>query len=96
MPRPRFLHPSFNGTGRVFYTNGQSPFGKVISALEYDLRASGGDGDEAHEAKVMEYTSILQFLNPHALMDYDPYSGRICLQSATATHTVIEVLDLAV
>lgn len=95
LPQAPFLHPSFNGTGRVFYTREPDSFWRVISALEYDLRTSGGE-DQAHEAKVMEYTSILLFPTPCTLLDYDPYSGRICLRSVMAKFSVIEILDLAV
>jgi hypothetical protein len=90
-----FFHPSFNGTGRVFYMRELDSYGRVVSALEYDLRASGGE-DEAHKAKVMEYPSILRFPTPHTLLDYDPYSGRICLRFVMAKYSVIEILDLAV
>ncbi|KAF8556470.1 hypothetical protein OG21DRAFT_1483087 [Imleria badia] len=61
--RVPFPHPSFNGTGRVFYTREPGPYG-IVSALEYDLHASRGD-EEAQSATVVEYPSILRF-PPHA------------------------------
>ena len=90
-----FLHPSFNGTGRAFYTLEPG----ILSALEYDLHgSSSGDGEgEKHAAMVTVYPSILRFPTPRrALLDYDPYFGRICLQSGMAKYSVIEILDLAV
>ncbi|KAH0836407.1 hypothetical protein J3R83DRAFT_8008 [Lanmaoa asiatica] len=93
LSRTPFLHPSFNGTGRAFYT----PERRIIAALEYDVpRDGGGGGDDEPEARVIEYPSILRFSTPCRLLDYDPYSGRICLQSAMAKYRVIEILDLAV
>ena len=94
-PAP-FLHPSFNGTGRVFCTHQVGPYGKFVAALEYDLHANVGDDDEAHEAKVTEYLSILRSPTTRRLLDYDPYSGRICLQASQGKHSTIEILELAV
>ncbi|KAF8437083.1 hypothetical protein L210DRAFT_3641060 [Boletus edulis BED1] len=93
-PRAFFLHPSFNGTGRAFYTLEPGSHG-IVSALEYDLRTRGYDDGE-QEAKVVEYPSILRFPTPRTLLDYDPYAGRICLRSTMTKYSVIEILDLAV
>ncbi|KAG8215020.1 hypothetical protein J3R82DRAFT_8428 [Butyriboletus roseoflavus] len=93
--RMPFLHPSFNGAGRAFYTIEPGLYG-IVAALEYDVRGGGGGNDDEPEAKVIEYPSILRFPTPRTLLDYDPYSGRICLRSAMAKYSVIEVLDLAV
>lgn len=100
LSRTPFLHPSFNGAGRAFYTLEPGLYG-IVAALEYDVRGGGGgDGEgedkEEPEAKVIEYPSILRFPTPRTLLDYDPYSGRICLRSSMAKYSVIEVLDLAV
>jgi len=69
--------------------------------LEYDVRArvqgsGNGNDDEAHEAKVVEYPGILRLQSKQILFDYDPYSGRICLQSFVENNSVIEVLSFGV
>lgn len=94
LSRTPFFHPSFNGIGRAFYTLEPSSFG-IIAALEYDVRTDGTRADEA-VAKVVEYPSVIRFQTLRTLSDYDPYSGRICLQSSMAKYRVIEILDLAV
>ncbi|KAF8556469.1 hypothetical protein OG21DRAFT_1506574 [Imleria badia] len=89
-----FLHPSFDGTGRVFYALESGSYG-IVSALEYDLHASSGDDDEL-EAKITEHPCVLRTSTPRTLLDYDPYFGRICLQSGVGSqHSMIEVFDLA-
>lgn len=95
--RTPFLHPSFNGAGRVFYTH--EPGSYVVAALEYDVHGGvdGGGGDDGEpEATVIEHPCIKRFPTSRTLLDYDPYSGRICLQSAMSRYSVIEILDLAV
>ncbi|KAF8449408.1 hypothetical protein L210DRAFT_3524790 [Boletus edulis BED1] len=74
-----FAHPSFNGTGRVFYSGSD----QAIAALEYDISARGdNDGGHEHSAKVIDYPSLFQLPIPPSLADYDPYSGRICLRAS--------------
>lgn len=87
-----FLHPSSNGAGRAFY---MSSYG-IVSVFEYDVHGGGGGEDDEREAKVIDYNSILRYQTPRTLLDYDPYSGRICLRSAMAKYSVIEIWDLAV
>lgn len=94
LSRTLSFHPSFNGTGRVFYTIEPSSFG-IIAALEYNVRSHGGRVDKPH-ANVMEYPLVLRFQTLRTLLDYDPYSGRVCLQSTMAKYRVVEILDLAV
>ncbi|KAF8449409.1 hypothetical protein L210DRAFT_2663152 [Boletus edulis BED1] len=90
----RLLHPSFHGTGRAFGTLKQ-PSHTAVSAVEYDVRTRDDDS-EVDEAKFMEYPSILRFQTPRKLLDYDPYTGLLCLRSATKPYNIIEILDLAV
>ena len=42
------------------------------------------------------HPSILQFPDPHKILDYDPYSGRIRHQSVIVVDRMIEILDLVV
>ena len=90
-----FLHPSFDGTGRVFYALESGSYG-IVSALEYELLADSGDDDDESEAETMEFPCVLRTSTPRTLLDYDPYFGRICLQSGVGQqYSVIEVLDLS-
>ncbi|KAG9309500.1 hypothetical protein JVU11DRAFT_10471 [Chiua virens] len=93
--RTPFLHPSFNGAGRVFYTLEPGSNG-IVAGLEYDVRGGGAQSPDEHVAKVVEHPSILRFSTPRTLLDYDPYSGRLCLQLTMGKYRVIEILDLAV
>ncbi|KAF8142005.1 hypothetical protein EV363DRAFT_1468924 [Boletus edulis] len=87
-----FVHPSFNGVGRLFYLSSD----RVIAALEYGIYAGGGsNGDHEHGAKVVDYPSLLQFPTPRSLMDYDPYSGRICLRYAIGNNCTFEIFDFS-
>ena len=88
--RNEFIHCSPSGVGRAFYVRGPT----TLAALECDVHADGHSG-EAPEVKVKEYPSILQLPNRREVLDYDPYSGRICLRHGAAKDGVTEVLDLA-
>ena len=95
-PSTPFLHPSFNGTGRVFYPLDVNSR-RLIAALEYDLCGSiGSDEDHGPVAKITDYPSTLGFSIPHTLVDYDPYSGLICLRFATVHYGIVEIVDVAV
>lgn len=89
--RIEFIHSSLNGVGRTFYM--REPH--TLAALEYDVRADGHSGNPP-VAKVIEYPSILRLPSRHEVLDYDPYSGRICLLHGGTRDTAIEVLDLVV
>ena len=56
--------------------------------------------DGEHEAKLVEYPYILRLpTSPEdVLLDYDPYSGRICFRYTVTTPEshVIGIFDLAV
>ncbi|KAF9219774.1 hypothetical protein BS17DRAFT_811004 [Gyrodon lividus] len=83
-----FRHPSFNGTGRTFYTTIPGTYDKV-AALQYDVT---GDG----ETKTVDYPCILRFPTTRALLDYDQYRGRLCLLATMPKYRSIEILDFAV
>ena len=89
--RIEFIPSSLNGVGRTFYM--REPH--TLAALEYDVRADGHSGNPP-VAKVIEYPSILRLPSRHEVLDYDPYSGRICLLHGGTKDTAIEVLDLVV
>lgn len=86
---PPFLHPSFNGSGRMFYTVKEGSYG-IVSAVEFDLHAGDGEG------RVIEYSSILRLAVTSMLLDYDPYAGWLCFQSPAGEASVIEIYDVAV
>ncbi|KAN0088836.1 hypothetical protein V8E55_005893 [Tylopilus felleus] len=89
------LHPSFHGIGRAFYLLEPGLHG-IISVLEYDLGASAsGKNYGEQEAKVVEYPSVLRLPTPRRILDYDPYSGLICLQPLMKRDEV-EIFDLSV
>ena len=90
-PRDLFDRPSFNGIGRAFHT--VPPTHRIVAAFEYDVR---GGGKDKMEGKVREYPSILRFPTSRRLLDFDPYGGRICLQSTMKGYNVIEIWDLCV
>ena len=99
-PRILFHLPSFDGTGRMLYMFEQSPY-YIVSAFEYDLHAKCGDNDDGeHEAKGVHYPCVLRFPTTprRTLLDYDPYSGRICFEYTITMPeaSVIEIFDLAV
>ncbi|KAG6370935.1 hypothetical protein JVT61DRAFT_10798 [Boletus reticuloceps] len=91
-----FYRPSgsFHGSGRAFIFKVAEPHG-LISALDYDLRASGNDDNET---KVAEYPRVVRCSSRHDLLDYDPYSGRLCLARypKNLSPPVIEIVDLAI
>lgn len=87
--RALFFRPSFNGVGRAFYWRESV----ILAALEYDVRGNG-HSNGAPEVKVREYPSIIQFPGRRRVLDYDPYSGRICLEPYFTNDGVIEILDL--
>lgn len=98
--------PSFNGTGRAFYTRDPGRY-TFLAAVEHDVRGGGDKDSDAYpeaeagikvnargKGKVVEYPCVLEFPFPRMVWDYDPYAGRVCLQSTS--ERVIEVLDLVV
>ncbi|KAF8437075.1 hypothetical protein L210DRAFT_3647402 [Boletus edulis BED1] len=85
---------SFHGSGRAFTFELAGHHG-LISAVDYDLRASGNDDNET---KVAEYPRVVRCSSYHDLEDYDPYSGRLCIARHISNlyPPVIEIVDLAI
>ncbi|KAF8141998.1 hypothetical protein EV363DRAFT_41426 [Boletus edulis] len=85
---------SFHGSGRAFTFELAGHHGH-ISAVDYDLRASGNDDNET---KVAEYPRVVRCSSYHDLEDYDPYSGRLCIARHISNlyPPVIEIVDLAI
>lgn len=96
----KFVQPSFRTTGRMFYIR---PLCQVrqkmshrhsrqdLSALEYNVCTDGHRADTP-KVSVVDYPSILQFRNSRTVLDYDPYSGRLCLRAGH--HRAVEIWDL--
>ncbi|KAF8449420.1 hypothetical protein L210DRAFT_3641004 [Boletus edulis BED1] len=82
-------HSSFHGMGRAFMLE-VTGAGGFIGALDYYLRPGG------NEIEVSESRNKMRCAARHSILDYDPYSGRICLGSYLSSNTVIEIMDLAV
>ncbi|KAF8437071.1 hypothetical protein L210DRAFT_391745 [Boletus edulis BED1] len=91
-----YHRPSFHGNSRTFALERVGLDG-LISALDYDLRPSGNDDNET---KVAEYSHFVRCsARHHDLLDYDPYTGRICLARYPENQlplSFIEIVDLAI
>ena len=88
------FYPSFSGTDRAFYIRERS-LGGVPTAFEYD--ACGDEGTyklQGKHASGVTRSSTLRFLTTRAVVDYDPYCGRLCLRSGEKKDGVIEILDI--